>query len=330
MPIHQITSPTPPKKWKVAFKKRMDYLDSFGIKYRLKTEYRGKGEDRAEYFLQLFNSVELPLTPKEWCSIAMSEGENYMGGCCGTMSAVQDKIEYCFRIGSGWIDIGDLAEIFELIKSHGDNYSYYIALKKKGSLDQKVEECRSKWENLNVWDKIALIWFLTKDYYESEVPCPDRDDRPEIYNAIGRMSHTFHRLAITHAFEGDKYIRKEREITNQDHANYLLDLYRVLPDLKMIMEKIKTLDLGPMEGYALVEKEGGTAICSNGYGLCIYKDMTEVKEMFKMWEQTERERKETRNVRYNGKQTVRDFIGVRPVRVTFENGLEFTGDVFDA
>jgi len=88
----------------VDFKQRCVLLTAFGCEINQEHEYRTDKETgaRAEHNVNLFRNILLPFTAQEWCSICMREGEDYLGGCCGNMSAMQDIIQEVFR-NSGFI-----------------------------------------------------------------------------------------------------------------------------------------------------------------------------------------------------------------------------------
>ena len=48
-------------------------------------------------------SIEIPLTDEEWCSLCMRDGQRYMGECCGQTGQVQDILNDLFR-ESGIVD----------------------------------------------------------------------------------------------------------------------------------------------------------------------------------------------------------------------------------
>ncbi len=83
-------------------------------------------------------------------------------------------------------------------------------------------------------------------------------------------------------------------------------------------ERIDELQLGSVEGFAIIDKEKGPdAVASNGYGHCIYATRGEVDAMFALWRKEDSAYKEGDRIHIDQR------MGVRPVRVTVEKGIEF-------
>ena len=77
---------------------------------------------------------------------------------------------------------------------------------------------------------------------------------------------------------------------SQVKANRSMLLYRMLPAWKTLNEKINELDLGPVEGYAIIDLTmGPDAIATNGHGYCVYENGDTVNEMLNLWRQQDKE-----------------------------------------
>jgi len=107
----------------VAFDQAVEVFTQLGVEYHCEEEWVSDTEDgkppRHPVDLKYFRSVQLPLTPEEWCSIVMRDGEDNIGGCCGTTSVIQDIMEKCFYDG-GWIGGHEFEEMAGLWIVHGD------------------------------------------------------------------------------------------------------------------------------------------------------------------------------------------------------------------
>src|ERR1035437_7587895 len=99
--------------------KRVELLRGVGVIVTHDEKWVGEvGKGRhPEPLLGTILATYLPLSPAEWCSLAMREGENYVGGCCGNMSALQDVINGVFR-DSGTVNSATLLSIAELALDH--------------------------------------------------------------------------------------------------------------------------------------------------------------------------------------------------------------------
>jgi len=57
------------------FAERKAALDRLGWKYHVETEYRGE-VPRKPHDLEIFKSVRLPLTPRDWCRYKLSKDQD--------------------------------------------------------------------------------------------------------------------------------------------------------------------------------------------------------------------------------------------------------------
>lgn len=170
------------------FERRCAMLDAIDCDFRQAEEWRGKvGKGRKPHLLPQFSDVLLPLTPTQWCNLAMNEGEDYVGGCCGSSSAIQDMVEYWFRFDSGWASTMGLHELSERWVSHGDGYWESVEARvafedhhglardmwKAGTLEGAVEWVtthRDEFQSMSAWDVILLCYFIVKDFSAPKMP----------------------------------------------------------------------------------------------------------------------------------------------------------------
>jgi len=300
------------------FENRVKMLEELEVKFQVDYEYRGEpGNGRERYDLQIFTNVRPPFSPEVWCHLFMSEGDYYMGGCCGSMSHVQDDLCHAIRFEAGWFQLTVLAEIAEQMIIHDgeestdeENKLCFHHLPKGETLEQVVAQAKSSLKN--PWSWLALIWHITKDFYGPKRP--HAFVTSELEQATSLLGSAFTELSLERLFEKSPV----RLPPGQHKANRAMLLYRVLPAWKTLSEKIMELDLGSLEGLALIEKEKGPeAICNNGHGLCIYETQDEVDNLFKLWRQQDDEHKEPRA------KPIDECFVVRKVRVSAEKGVEF-------
>src|SRR5690606_32489037 len=100
------------------FEKRKAALERLEWNFILEYEYRGKNRDRTKVELELFHAVQLPLSPHDWVRLCRRNSEEYIGGCCGNMSAVQDILNEWFR-EDGWVNAHELVDLGESMRDHG-------------------------------------------------------------------------------------------------------------------------------------------------------------------------------------------------------------------
>ncbi len=290
------------------FDETVAILHQLGVDHGVEQDWRPKNPPRSPYPLPFFTNIHLPLNPSEWCSLVMREGEYYIGGCCGTTSYVQDIISHAFRFGSGWIEVSMLANIAEAMIGHeeGDPPNF----KDGGDLDKAIEH----FSMLDPWEKIATLWHLVKDYYVPEYSIVQPEDASEPRKAVQTLEHGLNYLSWHWVFE-----RPSDDIHSmQNNVGETLVLHRILPALKMLYERIKELDLGPFEGYALCDKDTGV-IAENGYGLCIFSCAQDAEKLMEQW----RSKWALREDKRENEKPVDDMFQIRRVRVSMENGIEF-------
>ncbi len=296
----------------IDFETRVKMLEGLGIEFVLEQEWRPEKPPREPHDLDIFRSVLLPLTAEEWCELCMREGSAYMGGCCGTMSYMQDTVSSWFRFESGWVEVRELAEVAEDFISHGDEDWW-------NKSEDDIVDAKTKWKSIDIWDKISIVWAIVKDYYSPRKLAAPRQDKPHPEEAVHLLSSALYSMSWDHITDGG--IEKA---SSQAQGNYIFKLTKVLPAIKILYEQIEELNIGPLEGFALIEKDKGEdAICTNRLGYCIYKTMDEVQNILDLWEQ-QRAEYESPERDNSVKKLVQDEYVVRPVKISLENGIEFT------
>jgi len=287
------------------FEDRARLLDSIDIQYIQASKWK----DKRRQDLELFESVELPLDPDHWCSLCMSEGASYVGGCCGTMSHVQDLLEHVFRMGNGYIRMNQFANLVEAILDHGD-FEGKIRFDK---LDRSIEDIAAEakdcsvWESYSPWDLIALTWHLTKDFYSPKTPTPYNQDFSEVEKAIHTLHHGASTLSWALLCQKTSTPDGEFDLASQSRGNRSVLLYRLIPALRTLFNRIDELDAGPFDGVALVDTEiDRNAIAHNNLGLCIFGSEEDARKLVALLDEDEAKK-----------------IELRPVQVSKENGVVF-------
>lgn len=298
------------------FRVRSRLFKHLSIQYSQDQEWRGEvGPDRKPHPVEVFQRVRLPLSPMEWLSVCMTDGSNYVGGCCGAMSALQDRINHVFRFDSGWASGRDLAEMAQIIVDHGD-FETDIPW---GKPDKPIEKIAAKapMGTLDPWSKIALCWHLIDGFYSGEVPHASHPKRTEIQRATYVLGNAMHYLSMCDLFESNPVKAPD----SQERANRAALLARVLPALKLLSDNIDKLDLGPVEGWALIDIEKGSeSVATNGFGYCIYAERKEAEDLYQTWLREAEEYEEVEQ-----KKHLVDHLRIRPVKVTAAEGIVFTG-----
>lgn len=295
------------------FQKRVELLKTLGAEFHTEYEYRTVDGERGPHNIEVFRSVKPPFTAEELAGLYMSDGQFYMGGCCGQMGALQDLICSEIRHNSGWFKIRKLEEIAEIMISHDGSNKKELTFKAipEGKTLQDLVDLASKPIKKNqlrkVWWWLALIWHITKDFYNPEEPHGFHENIEEPERAISVLSSCLHFLNFQHLFSNGPQA--------QGKANETLLFYRMLPALKALNDNISKMTLPPMEGFAIVELEKPEEVTKNGYGYCIFEGKDEAERMFKLWEHSEKE--------HEAVKSVRERLKLRRVRVSSENGIEF-------
>lgn len=101
------------------------------------------------------------------------------------------------------------------------------------------------------------------------------------------------------------------------------------PGLRTIYMKISELVPEPVEGWALIDRDAGDGkIAENGTGLCVFATRADCERLIKLWEQTAEEHEDEACTprRLRERDPIRERMGIRPVRISVEGGVEFLDD----
>ncbi len=294
-------------------------LTEIGTEFNQESEYRGEGKERQEHKLPLFKSVKIPFTPAEWCATTMREGDHYLGGCCGNLSAVQDDWCGVHRDG-GWIQTETLSGLAEGLLGTHDGFETWKEKPDEAVVLAKVDD----FDNLSPWDKVELVWHLVREHYTPKVPEATWMKDPA-KRSIRTLAQTFHRLDTHLLFrdleKGDVEVSNyTRQKGSQRKARQLELLYRLIPSLNELQNNIRSLNPGQFEGWALWDNEAN-AVARNGFGECFYEHREDVDELFNLWRKSDSEHT---GERYGRRQKpIDEMLSIRQVRITVEEGVVF-------
>lgn len=251
----------------------------------------------------LINKITLPFDEIDWCRLCMREGDDYIGGCCGSMAFVQDLMNGVFR-DSGDMDSQSLRLIGEAMISH-HGVSPEWSFDKPPTVMPTPEE----FGLLRTWDRLAVIWYIVRGHLQLEEPTLKRkseNDDGTLRHAIKAVANGAHGLDNHYLFQViDHDPNPARE--TQKKATMSLTLARLLPALRTVLDRIYELDPGPFEGIAIVDPDN--EVVTNGFGPCVYdKQESAEGDLASMV---------AHNKRYE------DLLNLRPVRVSVAKGIEF-------
>lgn len=273
-------------------------LTNLGVEIEFEHDYKlGKTNE------EVVKSVWLPFSPEEWVSIAMRDQPDYMGGCCGTTSVMQDIVCGAFR-DEGRLDVRDMKKLAYLAESHPDGFEDDWHTYS----DEEFQKAISSWADLRPWAKMGVIVHTVLPKLQPTFPADDEkpeldDDKPEFKekDCVRLVGDSLQLLRYE-----DLYAKAPED---QDHANRMLLLSRLIPAMKMLLGMLAR-EHKPFEGFAIVEQRQPGVVLRNGYGLCLYKTEDEANKIVR---------------REHEKDTGAALLRIRPVRVTVEDGFTFKG-----
>lgn len=289
-----------------SFETRAKYLEDLGVEYYCEEEYRGE-VPRQPFKLNLFRNVRLPFSPEQWMTLVQRDGNNYIGGCCGTTGGIQDELNEVFR-DNGFISIRDLVDLGDTMANHNgepsDGFGFHSYTK---TLADWVAQAKNiEPHERDCWAMIALLYHVTKDHYKPERPMVFRETVGEFEKATSILRTSFWRIALDHAFGEAK--------NSQDKTNRLMKLHLVSPALKTFMETLKESAPAPFDGFAIVKND---EVVTNSLGYYIFDTKDKAEEILTLHRNARAEYKE------KDLELIDEVYGIRPVRVSLEDGIVF-------
>lgn len=189
------------------------------------------------------------LTPQEWVSCCMVDGENYVGGCCGSMSYAQDLLNDMFRRPD--VSVQNFCEWGSMMRGH-DGFETLPPVP------------------TNPLDKLLSLYDLVKDLGESKVPLTKAPYDPNnVVDAVHMVASGSRALSwdlVVHAPEDQRHMR------NAERIAFLL---KFIPPLRTLAEGVKNL-AETLDGFALVEDQEVVALRS---GPAIFGTLTEANKV---------------------------------------------------
>lgn len=300
----------------ITFTRKCEMLTELGVEYYLDHEYRGKvGVDRKSYDVDIFEQIKPPFTAEDWINLCSNEGRHYLGGCCGTLSALQDMLEGWFRFDMDYLNTQKIEEVEERLISHGDGEWWT----KEGDLEDIFIEAKVSWDTLPPLEKLAYVWAIIKGHHNTEaLPRSPRKDYDKFQSDIHLVNNLAQNISWSHLFCNPE----DRDA--QWSANQQLAMARMLPAIKGVYDKLHSIT-DTFEGYALIdlEREGDDNICDNGKGACIYGSLKEVWDLLDSQQEYYDEYEE----RDKNSKRLEERYAARAVTISLENGMVFTSEL---
>ena len=215
--------------------------------------------------------IQVKFSPEQWWAMASREGEEYIGGCCGTTSAAQDVLCGIHRDG-GFIRGSTLLELEAHLQQH-EGFEIWA----NDAPIADIQAVIAAWadDSVSGWDKLGAAWQVVKRKWHLALPRTEaKNDVDEFRRAQRIASNSLFYLTHSALFFGGR-----DDEPHQGHANAALLNARLLPILHTLLKGIQ--DTAPFEGTAIVNKTmplTEEAIWENRRGLCIYRYKREAEE----------------------------------------------------
>lgn len=240
--------------------------------------------------------VLLPLSDAQWIQLCTNEGEYYVGGCCGTSSAIQDEVSGAFRFDSGWFSSRKLTDIAEMWISHGEGGN-------APNFDEMVpvEDVEANWASYDPWQRLAAIWHLVKDDLQTSsmdmpyAPKSRKEDRDPIELAFYALDRGLSYANMHLMFDNTPQFERVKE--------YRMTLYRLFPHLKVLNDAFQRFS-EPLAAFGIYDAEG--KLLRNRKGDCVYETREEAQEM----------------IDYTLKYEPEFKASIAPVTISLQNGIE--------
>lgn len=256
----------------------------FGITHE--NVWEGTGEDRRNYLLlDTVSGIHLPLGAEEWMAMGMREGDEYIGGCCGNLSASQDIMTGVFRDG-GWIEGADLLTIGDWVGGHdGFEWDFEdVSDEEFHTRIQRLQAVIAKGQQPRPWPVIGLVYRAVEPMLKLT----------QSHEPIDRNGPSEERPHTTE--EGDLVTVLERELSYMTWADLLrrsddiisherqmlLKRAKVLPLAQRLAQKLQEHAEEEYDGFALVAP-GTDRVLSNYRGLCVYGSEEEAQHVLDVW-----------------------------------------------
>lgn len=301
---------------------RVEEIQKIGAKVNFEYEYRGEAgtPERQKYDLpDKVASVSFPLTPEEWCDVGMVEGDSYVGGCCGNMSALQDLVEGIFR-DSGYAEAQTLLDMAYHARDH-EGFEWWVARDDEKFVEgvARIQELREQGARLDAWAVMGITFLAVEDRLtpRSQGVPSDGGRHDEEQTLIWRLTSTLTRMTWA-----DLFTRRDETDVAQHTATRELLKAKTLPLARRLTELLHEEGVG-LEGYAIV-KQGTDEVLGDNHGLCLYATEAAADSTMALWAKWAEEERE--RIAKNPDRESEAFWNDRkaevvPARVSVEDGL---------
>lgn len=290
-------------------------LKKLGMKVTHDYDYVGDHPNRRRVEKEdKITDVTIPLTPEEWASLCMRDGADYIGGCCGQTSAIQDILNGVFR-DSGSMDGKTLYE-FISAASHHEGFEDL-----QEPDEEKLLKKVKKWDKLRPMDKLVLAvksvaWKMVQSWLDVPKGRKNKKKRnTEDDNVIDALYGAASYLRYKDLYSDDDPIKKTVKKSGQSHGNLSLRLARAIPAAKSFIDVATRLMEEPFKGVAIVDPDG--EILTNGFGYCLYYTEEEAQKVIDLWKKSNDEVKNE-----DVKSNILDQLSIKKATVSAEKGLK--------
>jgi len=326
------------------FTEKKATLERLGWSVDVATEYRGKaGKDRKSYDLELFSSMELPLTAQDWCRLCMRSSsapwclkvdeksedgrdlywssENIEWDESGPLRGIQSVFRGWFYEG-GCVSVKEFVEVGDLLREYGSEHWKWE--EHNPFQDLTAEQLAEYIEfgvkgDLSPWGKLAVLYHLVKDHHVPDMPEAQHERQSEIKGALMLL----HQMAVSLGLES-LFANWSTASKTTEEANRLLRLYRFVPAFKIVHERIGELAPEPLEGWAIIDLEAGEGeVAENHHGYCVYTTKSEAEHMLELGRRAQELYEDEVCTPRRLRKPVDDQFKIRAVRISLEKGLEF-------
>jgi hypothetical protein len=285
----------------------MKFSEAANILSDLTIEFSSSGDK--------FQAIKLPLNSQDWLSLCMREytpkdydfPSQYIGGCCGNMSAVQDTLNSWLRDGE-WVRASELVDVGEAMRDHDDENEMFSDAMSLDNIKEAAQFFVS--EPVSPWWIIAFCYQLVKDNYDGTIGRPFA-----VANHLSKEEEALSVISnISHSLSWRRALGEDTTFHSSSEAVKIKAMIQFGPAIKLLNEEFDNLVPDPIEAWALVDLSKGerrvaswSGVRSLRGGFAIFNKKEDAQKVLDMLKNDEP-------------------LAIRPVRVSYEEGLVFTDD----
>lgn len=224
----------------------------------------------------VIDSIKLRFPPETWADLINKEG-TLLPACCASISEIRDQLINALR-EDGWINGESLETIVVNMSSHDFADDSPIKI-------------------------VANIFGLIKDHVNLREPATENPlDPADACSMIYHFAAAYSWSSITSSFG------------NFESRTCLVnDIFNTIPALHTLYGKIRELDPGPIEGYALMDRVKGEVYKFASGGIAMFTTLDDAKGLAERW--------------IKSKQVKASRLDIKAVRISVQNGIEFLDSV---